>query len=77
MAHGDMRQFHRDHRSNGFLAGQAVNQALADKDGVAHSGGFDRVGEQDAGVDLIGECQVVGHDQVDDNLIQNFLFVSV
>ena len=77
VAHGDVRKFHRNYGSHGRFVGQRVNQALADEDCVAHRGGFDRRGEQDAGVNLVSEGQVVGHLQVDHDLIEDLVLVAV
>ena len=76
VAHGDVRQFHGDHRGNGFLAGQTVDQPLADEDGVAHGGGFNGVGEQDAAMNLVSEGEIVRHHQVDDDLAQHLFFIA-
>ena len=59
-----------------FFVGQAVDQPLADQDGIADGGGFDRGREQNAGMHLVGEGQVVGHLQVDDDLVQHRVFIA-
>ena len=76
VAHGDMRQLHGDHGGNRFLAGQAVDESLADQNGVAHGGGFHGVGEQNAAMDLVGKGQIIGHYQVDHDLAQNLVLVA-
>ena len=71
-----MRQFHGDHGGNRLLAGQRVDQTLADQDGVAHRGGLHGIGQQNAAMDLVGKGQVIGHHQVDHDLAQNLFLVA-
>ena len=56
--------------------GRRVDEALADQDGVADRGGLDGVGKQNAGMHLVGEGQVVGNHQVDDDLVEDLVFVA-
>ena len=76
VAHGDVSQFHGHHRGDRFLIGQAVQEPLADQNGVSDRGRLHGSGDQDARMQLVGKDQVVRHDQIHDNLIQNLVFIA-
>ena len=76
VAHDDVGQFHGYHRGDRFLARQGVDQPFADQDGIADGGGFNCVGQQDARVHLVGKGKVIGHLQVDDDLVQDGVFIA-
>ena len=76
VAERHVSQFHGHHRSDRFLIGQGVEQALADEDGVADGRGFEGGAEQNPAMHGVSKRQVVRHGQVDHNLIQDRRFIA-
>src|SRR6202035_348730 len=62
----------QDHRQR-RLIGQYIQEAATDHDGVPDGERFQRRGEQDPAADVGLQIDVVGHQQIVDHSLQNFI----
>ena len=74
MAQRDVSQLLRQHHGQAGLIGKHVDQAAADRDGVADRKGLERSGQQHAALGVDG--QVARDNQIVDYRVQHFLDVA-